>query len=82
MALIGVEYPKTHDLSLLLNEPQEHGQNVEYLYEFIEFNSYAVQYRYEAYDEIGPPLDRRNIALRIGKLLEMMNILLKSSSQS
>lgn len=68
LALLGVEYPRTHDLSFLLNMLKDQGQNVESLYDLIEFNPYAVQYRYEAFEEIGNPLDRSNVTDHIADL--------------
>jgi hypothetical protein len=76
-SLIGVEYPKTHDLSLLLSVLQDHGQNVESLYEMIEFNPYAVQYRYEAFDEIGSPLDRGIVSANVGNLLRRIEAMIE-----
>ena len=72
LALLGAEYPRTHDLSLLLNALGHHGQNVEPLYELIEFNAYAVQYRYEAFEEVGRPLDRKAVRVRVAELLQMI----------
>lgn len=72
LALLGVEYPRTHDLSLLLNTLTECGQEVESLYEFIEFTPYAVQYRYDAFEEVGDPLDRSVASDRVAELLSMI----------
>lgn len=40
--------------------------------ELVEFNSYAVQYRYGAYTELGDPLDRLSVVERVGTLLRMV----------
>ncbi|MCL6614250.1 MAG: HEPN domain-containing protein [Firmicutes bacterium] len=76
LASLGLEYPRTHDLSLLLNMLKDHGQDVESLFDLIEFNPYAVQYRYEAFDEIGDPLDRNAVSARIAELLRMIESLI------
>ncbi|MHC4441954.1 MAG: HEPN domain-containing protein [Planctomycetota bacterium] len=76
LSLLGVEYPITHDLTLLLSILQENGQKVKALYELIEFNPYAVQYRYEAFEEVGSPLDRTAVTARIGDLLRMIEALI------
>jgi HEPN domain-containing protein len=72
LSLLGVEYPKTHDLTLLLNELHSHGQNVEHLDDLVEFNPYAVQFRYEAFDELGSSLDRNAVKKQIYDLLRMV----------
>jgi HEPN domain-containing protein len=64
------EYPRTHDLSLLLNRLESLGQSVAHLYELIEYNPFAVQYRYEAFPETGPSLDRRAACERVADLLQ------------
>lgn len=45
------------------------------LYELIEFNPYAVQYRYEAFEEVGTPLDRSTVVDSVGRLLKMVEAL-------
>jgi HEPN domain-containing protein len=69
LALSGVEYPRTHDISLLLSVLAMQGQNVEDDYDLLEFNPYAVQFRYEAFAEIGEPLKRGKVIERVGALL-------------
>jgi len=79
LSFLGIEYPKTHDLSFLLNDLQSHGQNVEHLEDLVEFNPYAVQFRYEAFDELGSPLDRDAVKNQVGDLLRMVEKLIGSS---
>ncbi len=55
---IGAEYPKTHDLGLLLTRLAEHDQDTQGLEELMEYNAFAVQLRYEAFDDLGEPLPR------------------------
>lgn len=76
LALRGIEYPKTHDIALLLSMLANHGQPVEPFYDLIEFNPYAVQFRYEAFDEIGEPLDRDTVIARVGELVRQVQALL------
>ena len=79
LSLLGVEYPKTHDLTLLLNDLQAHGEDVESLQDFVEFNPYAVQFRYDAFDELGIPLDRKAVTIRIGQLLQRVGQLIDAA---
>ena len=69
LALSGVEYPRTHDISLLLSVLRVQGHAVDEYYDLLEFNAYAVQFRYEAFTEIGEPLRRRKVTQRVGALL-------------
>lgn len=69
LSLIDVEYPRTHDISLLLSVLKEHGESAEPFEELVEFNSYAVQYRYGAFSDVGAPLDRSSVVDRVGDLL-------------
>ena len=73
---LGVEYPRTHDLSMLLNDLKELGRDVSPFYDLIEFNPYAVQYRYEAFEDMGDPLDRSAVTRRIAMLLETVEALM------
>lgn len=68
LALLDVEFPRTHDLSLLLNILRDHSQDTHPFSGTIEFNAYAVQYRYEAVDDVGRPLGR-TAAIRLVRLL-------------
>ena len=61
LALLGVEFPRTHDLTLLLSTLETRDQNVESLQELIEYNPYAVQYRYEAFEEVGDEIPDSHI---------------------
>jgi HEPN domain-containing protein len=69
LALLDVVYPRTHDLSLLLNTLRERRQDIEAFRRTIEFNAYAVQYRYEAFVELGRPLDRKAAIELVGELM-------------
>jgi len=76
LSFSGVEYPRTHDISLLLSTLNMRGENVDSYYDLLEFNPYAVQFRYEAFDEIGTPLERAKVIKRVGTLLNHVERLL------
>lgn len=76
LAFLGVEYPKTHDISLLLQRLSESGVDIEHFSPFIEFTSFAIQFRYEAFDETYEPLNREEIVLGIGNLIEAVEIII------
>jgi len=79
LALSGVEYPRTHDISLLLSALRLQEQDVDVYYDLLEFNPYAVQFRYTAFPEIGEPLNRLEAIKRVEELLRRVEDLLKSA---
>jgi len=78
LALLGVEYPRTHDISLLLSVLRLQEQDVDNYHDLLEFNPYAVQFRYTAFAEIGEPLMRNETNERVGELLSRVEHLLTS----
>ncbi len=58
IAFRGEAYPKTHDIRLLLHHLEENEPNIESYEYLIEYNIFAVQYRYEIYTYTDYPLDR------------------------
>lgn len=47
LAFKGVDYPRTHDLSLLLGLLEDHEEVIDPFWSLLELNSFAVQFRYE-----------------------------------
>jgi HEPN domain-containing protein len=47
LAQKGVEYPRTHDLSLLFGLLEDRGERIDPFWSLLELNSFAVQFRYE-----------------------------------
>jgi len=80
ISLLGVEYPKTHDISLLLHLLNESGADVDTFYDLIEYNAFAVQFRYESFDFSGEPIDRVEAIRRVAFLVNYVEKLLRSSS--
>ncbi len=82
LALSGVEYPRTHDISLLLSVLRMQEQSVDDDYDLLEFNPYAVQFRYMAFAEMGEPLKRSAVIERVGGLLRRVEDLLTPMTAS
>lgn len=82
LATRGVEYPKTHDLRALLALLKEQGVDVEDLWDVVEYNFFAVQFRYEAFDQIEEPLDRSAVIARVADLVQRVDSLLSDSEAS
>ena len=47
VALLGKQFPKTHDIKRLIDVLRENGIVTETLEPFVDLNAFAVQYRYE-----------------------------------
>jgi hypothetical protein len=46
----GLVYPKSHDVSALVKIPRDDGQDLSKFPDLEDYTVFAVQYRYEAYD--------------------------------
>lgn len=69
LAALGKEYPLTHDISVLLNLLQTDGQDVESYWDLVEFNVFAVRFRYEALEISDEALDRKSTIIAVEVLL-------------
>ena len=52
------DYPKTHDLSLLLGLLEDQGERIDPFWSLLELNSFAVQFRYELAGETFPNFEQ------------------------
>jgi len=78
IALLGQEYPLTHDISILLEFLESKDQNVENYWDLVEFNAFAVQFRYEAFDASEDPIDRTKTIQKIEELIRYFEELINS----
>ncbi|MBM4027767.1 MAG: HEPN domain-containing protein [Planctomycetes bacterium] len=74
LALKGMDYPKTHDLSLLLRLLEDEGENIEAFWSLLELNPFAIQFRYEVAGEPFPRFE--HLARLAEKLLVAVRFLL------
>ena len=80
LALTGVEYPKTHDLQALIFLLESGGEPVPSSFkELVDLTDFAVQFRYEAFNDIGDGLDRRSTIGDIVRAVEHVEILLSNT---
>jgi HEPN domain-containing protein len=77
LSLLNIEYPRTHDLSFLFALLIEADGSAAAFKNLTEFNPYAVQFRYETYDDMDEPLDRVETCSRICKLFHKVKALVK-----
>lgn len=69
LAGLGKEYPLTHDISSLLDLLRADGQDVEPYWDLVEYNVFAVRFRYEALEISDEPLNRRAAIVAAERLL-------------
>ena len=69
IAHMGIEYPKTHDVSALVMILEDNGEDLSKFSNLEDYTIFAIQYRYEAYDESDEPLDRQEVVDVAGALL-------------
>lgn len=58
VTVLHLSYPKSHDISRLVQILENAGADVSRFPDLDAYSVFAVQYRYEAYDEGGERLDR------------------------
>lgn len=74
----GLEYPKSHDVSALIMILEDHGEDLSKFSNLEDYTVFAVQYRYEAYDETEELLDRREVIEITGSLLSHVAAILSA----
>jgi hypothetical protein len=70
LSLIGVQYPRTHDLEELLDLLEEHiGPILDAFSSLVDPTDFAVQFRYRIFDEMSGQLDRGEVIRQVGDLV-------------
>ncbi len=70
IASLGLTYPKSHDVSVLITILGDAGVDLSRFPDLEDYSIYAVQYRYEAYDATEERLDREGTITATGLLIE------------
>ncbi len=79
LSLVGVDYPKIHDLEELFSLLEEHKETVpEQFLILIDLSDFAVQFRYESFEDLGGDLDRAEVILQVAKLVEFVEKLIEN----
>lgn len=81
LSLFEQQYPRTHDLTLLLRLLTDCGQHCQQHMPLVEFNAFAVQYRYEAYEGVDDLIDRPAALKSVGTLLDEVRSLVEKSER-
>jgi HEPN domain-containing protein len=79
-AILGREYPLTHDISALLDLLESSGQDVERYWDLVEYNVFAVRFRYESLEVPDEPLDRAASVRAIEALMRYVETLLAGTA--
>ena len=74
LTILGIDFPRTHDLSLLIHKLDEEGVEVTSLWELLDLNPFAVQLRYESLDD--EPLNHGTTLEQVTALLHHVEGLL------
>lgn len=78
IALRGYEYPLTHDISTLLEFLESIGHDIERYWDFVEFNTFAVRFRYETFDYLEESLNREVVIEKVEELIRHADKLIDS----
>jgi len=71
LSFLGVPYPKTHDLAVLIAMLEDQGESIsDDVRSLVDLTDFAVQYRYEAFEDLEETLDRENTLLQVTSLVE------------
>ena len=68
LILLNERYPLTHDVDYLLRRVEGREPDVEQFEELVEYNPFAVQFRYESSDSDIAPIDREETIRRLEAL--------------
>jgi HEPN domain-containing protein len=70
LCILGVAFPRTHDLDQLASLLEHTGRNVPpSLATLLDFTDFAVAFRYDAFPDLGAEVDRDACCEQVGSLL-------------
>ena len=69
IAVRHLSFPKSHDVSVLVRILERAGEDLSQFADLEDYTIFAVQYRYEAYDEAEERLPRVGVILKTGVFL-------------
>ena len=81
IAAQGEEYPFKHDLRPLLIKLEDLGCDVSGLWDFVDLNAFAVQFRYTEYDYMEASLDRQDAINKIQVLYDRVKGIIEKIEQ-
>ncbi len=81
IALLGIEYPYTHNIKILLQLLQSAGADVEDYWHLREYSVFAVQLRYQDMGSSDEPIDRETAITRAEEIVEHVRNLIERGDQ-
>jgi len=80
LSLIGVEYPRTHDLEELLELLEEHAEPIlEAFYDLVDLTDFAVQFRYRLFEDDEGRLNRSVMIRQVDNLVVHVETLVQEA---
>ena len=80
LCVLGVAFPKTHDLDELVTLLEQAGQSVPPSFAtLLDFTDFAVAFRYDAFPELEGEIDRRDCCKQVRALLDHVRHVLESA---
>ena len=81
LALLGVDFPKIHDLEELFALLKDQKQTIpDEFQSLVDFTDFAVQFRYDAFEDFEDDLDRDEIVQKIQNFVDHVEKLLNTAS--
>jgi HEPN domain-containing protein len=83
LSLIGVEYPRTHDLEELLELLEEQVEPIlEAFYDLVDLTDFAVQFRYRIFEDAEGRLNRGAMIRQVSDLVVHVETLVREAEQA
>ena len=83
LTLVGVEYPRTHDLAELLELLEEHAEPIlEAFYDLVDLTDFAVQFRYRIFEDDEGRLNRGAMIRQVNNLVVHVERLVREVEQA
>lgn len=80
LAILDRESPRTHNIRQLLILLEQADINTEPFWNFVELTAFAVQLRYEAYEDLDEDINRPELLTAIKQLISRVENLLSATS--
>jgi HEPN domain-containing protein len=73
IATLNCDFPLTHNIITLLTLLEQQGREVQQFWDLVEYNSFAVQFRYEPFERLDVELNREEIVGRVTQVVEFIS---------
>ena len=83
LTLVGVEYPRAHNLEVLLELLEEHAEPIlEAFYDLVDLTDFAVQFRYRIFEDAEGRLNRDSMIRQVNDLVVHVERLVREAEQA